>query len=596
MRTTARPFRSVLALACLSLLAAAPGFAADEPVDLDAVNAIRNEGFEHSQVMDTARSLTVEIGSRLTGSPGMTRANEWTRDRLTEWGLENAHTEAWGPFGRGWSFDRAAIHLVDPVHEPLVGLPKAWTPGTDGPVRGEIMRVTIEDEDDLERYRGLLEGKVLLLDEPRELRDRSEPALEKYDEAELEELQKFEIPEDREEDWRTRFGKLWKLRQETNAFFAEEGAVATIEISSRDSGLVRLGSGGSRWPDESVGVPAVVLTAEHYNRLTRLLELAGGGVQPAPEEDEEEAAAGDDEGTAMDGMAGDDGAEADEPAEEGARQAAEDSDEADADEPPIPVPVVEIDVVARFHDEDDMAYNTVAEIPGTDLADQVVMLGGHLDSWHPATGAADNAAGVAVAMEAVRILREAGLRPRRTVRIALWSGEEQGLLGSRAYVHEHFGGKPLPDSEEERRKPSFLWPKDRGPLEIRPEHAGLSAYFNVDNGGGKIRGIYTQGNVAVAPIFEAWLAPLHDLGATTVSTNDTGGTDHLAFDAVGLPGFQFIQDERDYFSTTHHTNADTFDHLDRESLMEASVVLATFVYQAANRDEMLPRKPLPKDD
>lgn len=585
MRITARPFRSVLALVCLTLLPTGPAVAGDEPVDLDAVNAIREEGFEHSQVMETARSLTVEIGSRLTGSPAMTRANEWTRDTLTEWGLENAHLEPWGPFGRGWSFERATIHLVEPVGEPLVGLPKAWTPGTDGPVRGEIMRVEIEDEEDLERYRGLLAGKVLLLDEPRELRDRSEPALERYDDAELEELQKFEIPEDGEGEWRARFTKRWQLRQKTNAFFVEEGAVATIEISSRDSGLVRLGGGGSRWPNESVGVPSLVLTAEHYNRLTRLLELAGGGVQPAADEEGEDAEEGDDPA--------DDGADAETAGEEGAP--AEEQTEDEAEEPPIPVPVVEIDVVARFHDDDDMAYNTVAEIPGTDLADQVVLLGGHLDSWHPATGAADNAAGVAVAMEAVRILQDAGLRPRRTVRIALWSGEEQGLLGSRGYVHEHFGGKPLPESEEERRKPSFLWPEDRGPLEIRPEHAEVAGYFNVDNGGGKIRGVYTQGNVAVAPIFEAWLQPLHDLGATTVSTNDTGGTDHLAFDAVGLPGFQFIQDERDYFSTTHHTNADTFDHLDRESLMQASVVLATFVYHAATRNEMLPRKPLPKD-
>lgn len=587
MRFDARLFRSVFALACLSLLPAAPGLLAEEPVDLDAVNAIRQEGFEHSKVMETARSLTVEIGPRLTGSPGMTRANEWTRDQLTEWGLENAHLEAWGPFGRGWSFDRTAIHLVSPVHQPLVGLPKAWAPGTDGPVRGEIMRVAIEDEEDLERYRGLLRGKVLLLDEPRELRDQSEPDLEKYDEAELEELQRFEIPEDRAGGWRARVGKHLELQKKTNAFFAAEGAVATLEISSRDSGLVRLGAGGSRWPDESVGVPAVVLTAEHYNRLMRLLELAGGGAQPLPEEGEN----GDDaEGAnqASDGGA-DNAQEADGGADGGVGEEIEEP-------PPIPVPVVEIDVVARFHDGDEMAYNTVAEIPGTDLADQVVMLGGHLDSWHPGTGATDNAAGVAVAMEAVRILQAAGLKPRRTVRIALWSGEEQGLLGSRAYVHEHFGGKPLPESDAERRKPSFLWPKDRGPLELRPEHADLSAYFNLDNGGGKIRGVYTQGNVAVAPIFEAWLEPLQDLGATTVSTNDTGGTDHLSFDSVGLPGFQFVQDMRDYFSATHHTNADTFDHLDRESLTQASVVLATFIYQAANRDEMLPRKPLPKDD
>ena len=241
-----------------------------------------------------------------------------------------------------------------------------------------------------------------------------------------------------------------------------------------------------------------------------------------------------------------------------------------------------------------MAYDTVAEIPGTDLADQVVMLGGHLDSWHAGTGATDDGAGVVMAMEAVRILQAAGLHPRRTIRIALWSGEEQGLLGSRGYVSQHFASRPEPETEEARRMPSWLR-KPTGPLEVKPEHAKLSAYFNVDNGGGKIRGIYTQGNVAVAPIFEAWIEPLRDLGVTTVTNNDTGSTDHVSFDRVGLPGFQFIQDGLDYFSTTHHTNADTYDHLEREDLVQGSVVLAAFVWQAANRDGMIPRKPMPKD-
>jgi Zn-dependent M28 family amino/carboxypeptidase len=256
--------------------------------------------------------------------------------------------------------------------------------------------------------------------------------------------------------------------------------------------------------------------------------------------------------------------------------------------------VVEIDVVARFHDDDPMAYNTLAEIPGTDLADQVVMAGAHLDSWHAGTGATDNGAGCAVVMEAFRILAALDVHPRRTLRIGLWSGEEQGLLGSRGWVFEHLGSRTEPDDPEERDLPAFLR-TSQGELQLKPAQSKLSAYFNLDNGGGKIRGIYTQGNVAVVPIFEAWLAPFHDLGATTVTTNDTGGTDHLSFDAVGVPGFQFVQDMRDYETLTHHTNADTFDHLNREDLVQASVIFAAFLYDAAMRDEPLPRKPLPRD-
>lgn len=515
----------------------------EEPIDRAAVTAIRQEAFERSRVMETARALSVEIGPRLTGSSALARAHRWARDRLTGWGLENARLEAWGPFGRGWSFDRVAIHLVEPVGEPLMGLPEAWTPGTDGPVRGEVMRATIHGEGDLERYRGRVEGKVLLLDEPREPQARTEPALELYDESELAELRQLEIPGagggPGSAAWRAHFRKLYELRGKINDFCEEEGVVATVESSPKGDGLILLGGGGSKWPDESVGVPAVALAAEHYNRLIRLLELAEGSP------------------------------------EKGA-------------------PVLEIDVSARFEDDDLTAYNTVAEIPGTDLADQVVMVGAHLDTWHSSPGASDNAAGVAVAMEALRILRAAGLRPRRTVRIGLWSGEEQGLQGSRAYVREHFGGQPLPESQEERKMPPFMWRQDRGPLELEPEHARFSAYFNLDHGGGKIRGIHTQGNVAVAPIFEAWLEPLHDLGATTVSTDDAVASDYLAFDEVGLPGFHFIQDPRDYDSTTRHTHVDTFDHLDRDSLVQASVVLATFLHHAANRDGLLPRKPLPR--
>ncbi len=577
------PLATLGALLLLSVLVprpapAAPAPPAAEGVDLDAFNRIRAEGLEHSQAMDIAESLTTEVGARLTGSPQMKQANQWALDKLTGWGLENAHLESWGPFGRGWSFSKTSVHLVEPLQVPLIALPQAWTPGTEGPVRGEVLRVDIEDQDDLDALHGKIGGKILLLDDSRPLRDRDEPQLERYDADKLADLEDFEIPEGRHGDWRTRFRKRWELQKKMNRAFAEEGVLATIEISSRDGGLVRVGSGGSRWPDESVGVPSLIMGAEHYNRLVRLYELAGGEILPKEKATDDDAA--------------DDGAQRAD--EDGAAAEAAD-DTTGQEEAKHQIPVLEVDVATRFWDDDPMSYNTIAEIPGTDLADQVVMLGGHLDSWHAGTGATDDGAGVVIAMEAVRILQAAGLHPRRTIRVALWSGEEQGLLGSHAYVAQHFASRPEPEGEEAERIPSWLR-KPTGPLTVKPEHKTLSAYFNVDNGGGKLRGIYTQGNVAVAPIFAAWIEPLRDLGVTTVTNNSTGSTDHVSFDRVGLPGFQFIQDDLDYFSSTHHTNADTFDHLVREDMVQGSVVLASFVWQAANRDEMIPRKPMPKDE
>jgi Zn-dependent M28 family amino/carboxypeptidase len=242
-----------------------------------------------------------------------------------------------------------------------------------------------------------------------------------------------------------------------------------------------------------------------------------------------------------------------------------------------------------------MGYNTIAEIPGTDKKGEAVMLGAHMDSWHAGTGATDNAAGVAAMMEAVRILKTLDVRPRRTIRIALWSGEEQGLLGSRAYVRDHLASRPEPKDPAQQELPSFLR-KPTGPLTVKPEHAKFSVYFNMDNGTGRIRGIYAQENAAVVPIFETWLKPLADLGATTVTMRNTMGTDHTSFDAVGLPGFQFIQDDVEYSARSHHSNADVYERLQREDLIQASIVIATFVYHTAMRDRLLPRKPMPKEE
>lgn len=505
---------------------------AQEPVDPEIVNRIREEGLHHSQVMQLAQALTEQIGPRLTGSPQMKRANDWTRDKLAEWGLVNSHLESY-PHGRGWSFTRASVAMVAPLASPLLALPKAWTPGTRGPIRGQAMRVEIESQDDFAKYRGKLAGKILFLDKGRDVVEPKGVPYVRRTEEDLEELSQFSFGGDRpNEEFRARFLKRFRLRKPLVAFLLAEKAAAIVEISPRDDGLIDV-TGTRAWDkSEEPGVADLVMASEHYNRVLRMLDA----------------------------------------------------------ETPVEL---EIDVDARFHDDDDRAYNTVAEIPGGDLSSQVVMLGAHLDSWHAASGATDNGAGSSVVLEAVRILQAIGARPRRTIRVALWSGEEQGLRGSRAYVAQHFASRPEAADPEQKDLPSFLR-KETGPLTLTPEHATLSAYFNLDNGSGRIRGIYCQENAAVAPIFESWLAPFRDLGADTVSPRNTGGTDHLSFDAVGLPGFQFIQDGLDYGTKTHHTNIDVYDHLRRNDLMQASVIMASFVYHAAMRDEKLPRKPLPR--
>ena len=525
--------RILLAVAWLG--AALTAAAAEESVDLDMVNRIRDEGLNRSKVMETAAYLTDRIGPRLTNSPQAREASEWTRARLAEWGLANAHLESWGPFGRGWSYEHAAVRIVTPVQAPLLAVPKAWTPGTEGAVRGPVMRVKIEKDADADALKGKLAGRVLLVSEPREIKDLDKPLVDRFSSEELGDLALYG-PDRRRRDGppmdRESVLRRSRLQKRLRTFFKEEGVLATLEASERERGIVRVGGGGSREAGEEPGVPALVVAAEQYNRLARLVD-SGKDVE------------------------------------------------------------VEVDVRARFHDGDPMGQNTIAEIPGTDRRGEVVMIGAHLDSWHAGTGATDNGAGVSVAMEAIRILQALGVKPRRTIRIGLWTGEEQGLFGSRAYVRDHFGSRPEPEGEE-RELPSYLR-RSQGPLTLKPDHARLSAYFNLDNGTGRVRGVYTQQNVAAVPIFEAWLRPFADLGAKTITNRDTSGTDHQSFDRVGLPGFQFIQDDTEYSTVTHHTNIDVYDRLQKEDLMQASVVMASFAYHAAMRDTPFPRKPLPKD-
>jgi len=535
--------REVLAAAlCSILLAPAVPLPAEERVDLDMVTRIRQEGFRNSKVMETASALMDKIGPRLTGSPNMKRANEWTRRQLEEWGLANARLERWEPFGRGWAYEVATVRMLSPDVSELLALPLAWSPGTDGPLRAQAIKAKLADKDDLEKQKGKLAGKILMLGETRDVKPQEKALSERYNEKTLAELALYQIPGaqpfgrpgqpfNREE-----FLKRREFQRTLSKFLVDEKVVAVLEPGPLDGGTFRVqGVQNGYRKNAPAAVPSLVMAIEHWERVARLLDR---------------------------------------------KEAVE----------------LEVSLKTQFTDEPS-ASNTIAEIPGTDKKGEVVMLGAHIDSWHGGTGATDNGAGVAATMEAVRILKALGVRPRRTIRIALWSGEEQGLLGSRGYVSQHFASRPEPkepQSQDQEDLPSFLR-RPTGPLTVKPEHAKLSAYFNLDNGTGKVRGVYAQENAAAAPIFEAWIQPLKDLGVTTVTMRNTSGTDHLSFDAVGLPGFQFIQDEVEYETRTHHTNMDVYERLQRDDLMQASVVIACFVYNAAMRDGMMPRKPMPKD-
>ncbi|MGH9312726.1 MAG: M28 family metallopeptidase [Vicinamibacterales bacterium] len=508
--------KSVLLTTALAAGLALPLAARDERLDYDALYRIKEEGLQRSQVMEITSWLTDIHGPRLTGSPNIRAAAGWAEKTMKEWGLANVKLEPWGTFGRGWSNERFAAHVVAPQAYPLIGYPKAWSPGTNGPVIAEAVFAPIESEADFARFKGQLAGKFVLSAPVREVREVTTAPSHRYTEKDLEELSA-------EDDTRARQGgrqfnrAAAELARKRLQFYKDEGALAVIDAGRGDGGTVFVQGGGvrgergSQTPRESI-IPEVSLAVEHYGRIVRTLQKK------------------------------------------------------------IPVRL-ELDVKNTFHAEEP-PFNVIAEIPGTDRADEVVMLGAHFDSWHSGTGATDNAAGSAVMMEAVRILKATSLKPRRTIRIALWSGEENGLLGSRAYVKNHFA--------------------DPETMQLKPEHAKLSGYFNVDNGTGKIRGVYLQGNEAIAPLFRAWMEPFRNLGMTTLSIQDTGGTDHLAFDAAGLPGFQFIQDPVEYDSRTHHSNMDVYERIQEPDMKQNAVIVAAFVYQTANRDEKLPRKPLPK--
>jgi carboxypeptidase Q len=524
----------------------------------DPITRIREEGLKRSQVMQTLGYLSDVIGPRLTGSPNMNRANEWTREQLAKWGLQNAHLEPWGTFGRAWVVKSFCAEVIEPQSMSLMAYPLAWSPSVNVPL-ADVVYFDAKDEADLARFKGQLRGKIVLFGAMRNVTAHFEALATRLTEKEL--LRLADAGESRPTDFAARLAsptfqpflqfrilfvkQLQFLREEGAALivtpsrgdggtiFAEDAVVpADIDMSSPLATVRSLFLGKKPYDVNTTSVvPQIVLAIEHYNRLMRIIK-AGDKVR------------------------------------------------------------MKVSLVTQFSKDAVMGNNTIAEIPGSDKADEIVMVGGHMDSWHTGTGATDNGAGVAAAMEAVRIIQALGLKPRRTIRIALWSGEEQGLLGSKAYVDKHFA-TPAGETKDE----SFMRLVQGGSakkITPGPEYDKLSAYYNLDNGTGKIRGVYLQGNEAVRPIFRQWLQPFRDLGASTLTASNTGGTDHLPFDAIGLPGFQFIQDEIEYDTRTHHSNHDVFDRAQADDLKQAATIMAAFLYNTAMRDEKLPRKKAPE--
>jgi carboxypeptidase Q len=527
----------LISLFAVFSLAAALHCSAQEKVDLETISKIRYEGFHNSKIMETASGLMDQIGPRLTGSPNMKKANEWTRDKLKDFGLVNSHLEPWEPFGRGWSNDYVNVRMVSPDIATLIAYSKAWAPGTEGTIRGKVIRVNIRTPQDLAKYKGKLAGKIVLAGDDPEVKPSVDPLSERLNEKSLADIEHYQIPSERVNPAFREFAQRARFQRQINKFLEEEKVLAVIDHSrgAIGGGTVFVQQAGSYKVGQTVGTPQITLATEHWTRIARILA---------------------------------------------AKKEVE----------------LELNVKNNFYDgPESMTQNdTIAEIPGTDKKDEVVMLGAHLDSWHTGTGATDNGAGSIVMMEAVRILKALDLKPRRTIRIGLWSGEEQGLLGSEWYVQHHFGSRPESKDPERKGDPSVR-NRVNGPMTVKPEQAKVSVYFNVDNGSGKIRGVFMQENAAVQPIFEAWMKPFHDLGMDTLTMRNTGGTDHLSFDATGIPGFQFIQDPLEYDTRTHHSNMDVYDRLQPEDLKQMAVIVASFVYMAAQRDQMFPRKPIEKE-
>ena len=515
-------------LAPVLLIAVVGSASAAEAVDQPMINRIVDEALNHSELPQTAAYLTDRIGGRMTNSPQMRAAEKWTQEKFRGWGLANVRAEGFD-FGRGWSIERVEARMVLPRVVVMHAIPVAWTPSTPGTVKAEVFVAPMKRERDFAKWKGQLKGKVVLIDKPGDGSEPDKAPFRRLTDEDLTKLDSYSQPKYSESELAKSL-KRGAFEAKRDAFLASEGAVAWLRQSYRDGGLLH-GEGYAYRVGQSPTVPGIEVAAEDYRRLARLAKA----------------------GTA---------------------------------------PTVELTSVVRYHDEDHKAYNIIAEIPGSDPKAGYVMAGAHLDSWVAADGAQDNGAGSVAIMEAARVLAKLNVKPKRTIRFVLWSGEEQALLGSLAYVERYLAERPpVTDAEAAKLSPYYTW-NTRWPIKARPGAEQLTAYFNLDNGSGKIRGIYTEGNVAVAPIFREWFAPFASMGATRVVAQPTGGTDHVFMQAIGVPAFQFIQDPLDYGSRVHHSSIDSFDHLKIADLKQSAVIIASLLWMSADRDKPLPRMPV----
>lgn len=515
---------------------------AQEPVNTAIVQKIRTEGLEKSKAMDIAFHITDVSGPRLSNSPGLKRAQDWAVKYMKEMGLKNVHLEAWGDFGKGWQVDKFYAATTLPYYHAIIASPKAWTPGTNGLIKSEVVLIKADTVTDLAKYKGKLAGKIVILDQGAPIRSNDKPELLRSTDEQLAEMAaaqpqapgaggRPQRPAGAGNDQRAMMMRQFAIRAALDSMLLAEKIGLKLTLARGSYGTFFTSNGASYKLDAKPVSPELEVAGEDYLHILRLLR---GGEKVE----------------------------------------------------------MEADIKTSFYDKDPKGYNVIGEIPGTDpkLKDEIVMLGGHYDSWHSGTGATDNAAGSAVMIEAMRILKAIDFKPKRTIRIALWSSEEQGLFGSRGYVAEHFGTPASPARPATATTPETPAKE----LVLKPEHEKLSAYYNLDNGTGTIRGVYLQGNAAVRDIFQSWLTPFADLGAKTITINNTGGTDHQSYDAMGLPGFQFIQDPMDYNTRTHHSNMDTYDRLVEDDLKKSATIVASFVYHTSERAEKLPRKEMPK--
>jgi hypothetical protein len=518
------------AVSLLALAVATPALTTPvlaEPAQDPAIAKIIDEGLQRSEVMKNASALFDGIGPRLTNSENQHKAQAWAIALLKSYGLSNVHEEPFY-FGLGWNLDSYAVSMVSPRKLPLTVIPVAWSPPTEGTLTAPVIVAPMSKEEHLAAWKGKLAGKIVLVSLPGETSESKEGLFQRYTDKDIAELDHYDHP-NFDPLHKPRWIKVLPFAEKLAAFAKAEGAVAIVTRAYRDGKLVS-GEGYAYQPGHTLALPTVQMAQEDYRRLVRL------------------AATG-------------------------------------------PAPHLSVAVAARYDDKNLNATNIIAEIPGSDPKAGIVMAGAHFDSWIAGDGASDNGAGSVAVIEAARLIQKLGIKPRRTIRIALWSGEEQGELGSLAYVSQHFAARPV-DPKLAGFEAEDAWNK-AFPITPKPEHAMLKAYFNVDNGSGKLRGFYTEGNAGVNPLLGEWLAPFKSLGASALVASKTHGTDHEKYQAVGLPGYQFIQDPLDYESRVHHSTLDTLDHMRAEDMRQISVVWAGVLWQAATSDKELPRPPLP---